>query len=613
MKGKIIHLLLLIALSLTAMKAQVINTQFGPIQGAQNGNVIQFLGVPFAKPPEGGLRWKAPQNPEPWTEVLNTTSFAPECPQKRYEQGETAFTLLGEEDCLYLNIWTPQTGPGDRPVLVFIHGGGNQQGGAGQITGGTHIYFGKNMAERGNAVVVSIQYRLGALGFLAHPGLEQEHPEALSGNYAVLDQILALNWVKNNIADFGGNPGKVMIFGESAGGVNVGNLLTSPLAAGLFQRACIQSASPVISEYQHARNKGAEFVNSFPLAVGSDAEKIAYLRSLPADSIVITGGSPLEGGIVQMNWQPVVDGYVFLDFPLNVFQSGGYNAVPLIIGSNSEEMSLSAPQVVFPFMVSGLINAYLPAGLQSQALALYPPGSSNGAARESYVALLSDAQFTAPARRAAQCISLNQEEPVWRYFFTHKHSIPQLAALGSYHGMELFYVFNTWEEATLGSGPLFSPQDDSVQTAMLRYWVNFADTGNPNGEGLAGWPQYEATSDCYLEIKASPDGTGCGLRTAQCDLWDAAAGFSGCTSVGLEPGAAGRPISIFPNPTDGAVNIEYDFGGEPWFVFIYDMSGRLVFSGRNVKQAKLAGQAPGLYFLLARQKDRLWQARLIKQ
>lgn len=613
MKNRAFTLLIGATLSLTALGAQTVNTQFGDVQGEQNGEVVQFLGIPFAKPPVGNLRWKAPQNPDLWTGVLNATDFAPECPQKRYEQGDTTYTLTGAEDCLYLNVWTPQTGAGDRPVLVFIHGGGNQQGSANQMTGGANIYSGKNIAERGDAVVVAIQYRLGALGYMVHPGLEAENASGKAGNYAVLDQIMALSWVKNNIANFGGNPGKVMIFGESAGAVNVGNLLTSPLAAGLFQRACMESGSPVISEYFFARNKGIDFVNSFPLATGTDAEKIAYMRALPADSIAIRGGSPLEGGIVQMNWQPAVDGYVFPDFPINVFQSGNYNAVPLLIGSNSEEMSLSAPPVVYPFMVSALINAYLPAGLQSQALSLYPPGSNSDEARESYVAILSDAQFTAPARRAAQCISLNQVAPVWRYFFTYKHSIPQLASLGSYHGMELFYVFNTWEDATLGFGPLFKPQDDSVQMAMLHYWVNFADTGNPNGNALPAWPQYDASSDCYLEIKASPDGTDCGLRAAQCDLWDDAVGFSGCTSTGLEEHAGERALSVSPNPTDGAVNIDCDFGEGPWLVQVYDIAGRCVFSGWNVRQADLSGCVPGLYFLQARQKGKVWQATLARQ
>ncbi|MBK7970248.1 MAG: carboxylesterase family protein [Bacteroidetes bacterium] len=214
--------------------AQVVNTQFGQVQGSLNGTVNQFLGIPFAKPPVDSLRWKAPLNPNPWSGVLVTNNFAPECPQKKFNHGSTADTIIGNEDCLYLNIWSPQL-TGSLPVMVFIHGGGNQQGSAGEVNGGTQMYFGKNMSERGNVIVVTIQYRLGPLGFLVHPGLEPENPNNVSGNYAVLDQILALNWIQNNIAAFGGDPSRVMIFGESAGGLNVGNLLTSPLATGLFR------------------------------------------------------------------------------------------------------------------------------------------------------------------------------------------------------------------------------------------------------------------------------------------------------------------------------------------------------------------------------------------
>jgi len=161
---------LVFLLLFTRINAQIVDTQYGKVQGSINGTVHQFLGIPFAKPPTGSLRWKAPLNPDQWTGTLSTTQFAPVCPQKRFEQGDTTYVLEGNEDCLYLNIWTPQTGAGNRAVMVFIHGGGNQQGGASQISGGTALYSGKNLAQRGDVVVVTIQYRLGPLGFLVHPG-----------------------------------------------------------------------------------------------------------------------------------------------------------------------------------------------------------------------------------------------------------------------------------------------------------------------------------------------------------------------------------------------------------------------------------------------------------
>lgn len=593
------------------INAQTVATQFGQIQGALNGSSYQFLGIPFAKPPIDSLRWKAPQNPDAWSTTLLTNSFSPVCPQKRYNQNDTTFTLEGDEDCLYLNIWTPQIGAGNKPVMVFIHGGGNQQGGASQITGGTQLFFGKNLSERGDVVVVTIQYRLGPLGFLVHPGLEPENTNNTSGNYAVLDQILALKWVKNNISNFGGDPSKVMIFGESAGGVDVGNLLTTPMASGLFQRACIQSATPVINSYNDSKNKGIAYVDSFTSA-GNDVQKIAYMRTLSSDSLLFFTSSPILGGIVQMNWQPVVDNLVFHNYPMQVFQSGNFNKVSLIIGSNAEEMSLNVPQIVTPAMVTALINTTIPPAYQAQIQALYPPGANTAEARESYVGILTDKQFTSTARLTAQCISLNQNEPVWRYFFTHKHTLPQLAAYGSYHGMELFYVFNNWENATLGSGTLFKPQDDSVQTNMLNYWVNFARTGNPNGSGLENWSQYQSSTDCYLEIKATPNGNQCGLRTAKSDLWDSVINFNGCTSsVGIESPTITRTQFIYPNPSKGLFHLKLPEEINEFTTTVYNSIGQKVYSSTNSKIIDLSKEKNGVYYIVINSDLKVMKEKLI--
>jgi para-nitrobenzyl esterase len=468
------------------------------------------------------------------------------------------------------------------------------------------------MAERGDAVVVTIQYRLGPLGFLVHPGLEQENPNGVSGNYAVLDQILALTWIKNNISGFGGDPSKVMVFGESAGGVNIGNLLVSPLAAGLFQRACIESAVPVINLYSDSKNKGISYADGFT-TVGSVIQKIAYLRSLPADSLIKSEPNVLSSGVVQMKWQPVVDHVVFMDFPARIVQGGSYNKVPLMIGSNSEEMSLSAPPAVLPSMVTALINTTFSPALRPQATILYPPGSNASEARKSYVGLLTDGQFTTPVRRTAQCISLNQTEPVWRYFFTYKHSIPILETLGSYHGMELFYIFNNWENAALGKGFLFKPQDDSVQNAMLHYWVNFANSGNPNGSGLVSWPQYQSETDCYLEIKATPDGSQKGVRTVQSDLWDDAIGYVGCTSsLNITNVTVNDAFRVFPNPTDGLVYITSQETGI-LTVSLFDFTGRKILSKTNVNQLDLSGYSDGIYLLMINQNGKILKREIVKQ
>jgi para-nitrobenzyl esterase len=451
---------------------------------------------------------------------------------------------------------------------------------------------------------------LGPLGFLVHPGLEPENANGTAGNYAVLDQILALKWVQNNIANFGGDPTKVMIFGESAGGINVGNLLTTPLAAGLFQRACIQSAMPVVNTYSDSKTKGINYVADFT-TTGNDVQKIAYMRSLPSDSLVKNENSPLSGGAVQLAWQPVIDNLVFSNYPLQTIQSGVYNKVPLIIGSNADEMSLSAPQTVLPAMVTALINASVPAANQATATTLYPPGSNTTQAKQSYIGLLTDSQFTATTRRTAQCVSQNQTEPVWRYFFSHKHTLAALANLGSYHGMELFYVFNNWENATAGSGILFKPADDSVQVNMLNYWVNFAKTGNPNGTDLVAWPQYNASTDCYLEIKATPNGNQCGLRTAQSDLWDDVVNFVPCTSsLSLEE-FENDDFKIYPNPTQNIVHIDAKSG--EFKVALYDFTGKNIFESTNAESIDFGNFAPGIYLIQLQQGEKISTFKVVKQ
>lgn len=591
--------------------AQIVTTQFGPIQGSTNGAIQQFLGIPFAKPPVGNLRWKAPENPDSWSTTLNTTSFAPVCPQKKFEQGGGNPSIVGNEDCLYLNVWTPQTTIANLPVMVFIHGGGNQQGSASEQNAGAQLYFGKNLAERGDVVVVTIQYRLGPLGFLVHPGLEQENANNTSGNYAAMDQILALKWIENNIANFGGNPNNVTIFGESAGGVNVGNLLVSPQANGLFDRAIIQSAVPVLNDYSTAITNGINYVDTFTVS-GTAVQKIAYMRTLPIDSIVKYEVAPLSGGAVGMYWQSVVDNEVFFQKPFVAFQSGNFNHVPLIVGSNADEMSLSAPQTVTPTMVTLLRNSLVPVSLQANAAAIYPSGSNNSEARKSYIDLLTDAQFTATTRRLAQCVSENQTEPVFRYFFTQKHSVSILQNLGSYHGMELFYVFNTWENATLGSGPFFSAQDDSTQQIVLKYWTNFAANGQPNQSDLATWPTYNASSDCFIELKATPNGSNCGIRSAASDLWDDVINYVPCTSsLNIETLNNTYSITCFPNPNNGQFELRFPLEETYAIKQIIDASGRLIVFQQVGEKVFLNQVENGVYFVQIEHSNSVQTIRVV--
>lgn len=563
--------------------SQLVPTEYGNVEGEKLENSYRFLGIPFAKPPIGSLRWKAPLEPDEWQGILETKEFAPACPQKEFSQGDTSFVVRGDEDCLYLNVWTPKLSGSDLPVLVFIHGGGNQQGSAYTINAGTNMYDGQNMAERGNVVVVTIQYRLGPLGYLVHPGLEEENEFNKSGNYAVMDHILALKWVKNNIANFGGNKNKVMIFGESAGAVNVGNLLCTDVAKGLFQRACMESGISLIDIYANAKLKGIEYADKFK-ETGSNAEKIAYLRSLSAGELIKYNTAPFENGIVQQSWSAVKDDVIFKNYSIVAVQNGDFNKVPVIIGSNAEEASLSSPLVVTPPMVETLISSFVPQNYRDEAKQLYPPGNNNTIARESYVKFLSDMQFISTARKTAECIAANQEIPVYRYFFTYRHSIPQLEKYGSYHGMELFYVFNNWENTSLGSGFLFKESDKSVQDNMLKYWINFADKGNPNSSELESWPEFKEGYDCYLDIKADPDGTKCGIRKLETDFWYKVKNNNYCSytidainDISIDD----VPDFIYPNPAYDLIYMNGILKNASGTIEIFDITGKLMITSKN--------------------------------
>lgn len=591
----------------------VVNTAQGAVQGLVQDGVYAFLGIPYTRPPVGAFRWAPPEAPLGWSGVRLAQVFPPACPQKEFAPGDTVGKAIGQEDCLYLNVWTPDLS-GRLPVMVFVHGGGNQQGATGQVSGGARLYEGKNLAKRGGVVVVTLQYRLGALGFMVHPGLEAESAWGKAGNYGALDQVAALQWVQQNIEAFGGDPARVTVFGESAGAVNVGNLLVMPAAQGLFHRAILQSGSPRLKDYATARAEGVAFAQKLG-AAGTAAQQVAYLRALPADSLVSGDSSPIAGnGLTRAPWQPVLDGYWFPQSPFEAIQSGQHHRVPLLVGSNSEEMSLYAPAVVTPQMLQAFVQATIPPFYRPQVLAAYPPGTTNEQARAAYVALVSDLQFTAPARRIADCISKNQTEPVWRYFFTFRHTVPLLQPFGAYHGMELFYVFNTWENATLGSGPLFRPADDSMQQNALRYWTNFARSGNPNGPGLVGWPRYESPADCYLELKATPDGSRCGVRTLESDLWDQIIGFVPCkSSRSADASNGGQGLWVLsPNPTAGRLYLNGPDDPEVRLQ-VFDALGRLQWtSAAGEVSFDLTNLPAGLYLarISSRRSSQLqWVAR----
>ena len=295
-------------------------------------------------------------------------------------------------------------------------------------------------------------------------------------------------------------------------------------------------------------------------------------------------------------------------------QSGNYNKVPVMIGSNADEMNLSAPLTVTPLMVNALIFLYIPAQYRSEVLDLYPPGTTNEQARKAYVEILSDLQFASPVRRMAQCLSKNQEVPVWNYYFTYKHVQPLLTDLGSYHGMELPYVFNTWENSVFGGKFFNTPQDDTLQTVFLNYWVNFAKTGNPNGNDLEKWPRFYSNSQCYLEINTTPEGAQCGLKNAKLNLWDEVVGFAGCSqSVGFrEIRQTNNSFSVYPNPTNRFLFINYSEFKNPE-ISVLNSTGQKLNIPNHGNVIDLSGQPSGLYFIQMKTGKEVCIEKVLKQ
>jgi para-nitrobenzyl esterase len=486
----------------------VIATSEGAVRGVAEGGTLAYKGIPYAAPPVGERRWRPPAEPVCHAAELAATAFGPACPQTG-----AGGAAEGDEDCLTLNIWAPAAETGVaalRPVLVFIHGGGNIQGASSQP-----VYDGRYLAERGGGVVVTINYRLGALGFLAHPALSAESGRGVSGNYGILDQIAALRWVQRNITAFGGDPNRVLIFGESAGGVNVCVLVASPLANGLFSAALIESGGCVQGQLARAEQFGGEFAGMAGCA--GAANILACLRSKSAAELLDAYRARISiGTLGQLPFAPNVDGFVLTGSPIEVIRSGAHNHVPFVIGANADETAgLNPPPVPNEAAYKELLTRSLGQRAADAVLARYP-ATEYASPRQAYIAATSDAAFICPTRRVARAAAQAQSEPVYRYFFTHALDGGAGRALGAFHGLELAFVFGT-----LGRASSYSPSADelSLADAMVGYWSRFAASDDPNGGGATVWPAYAPATDPYLRLDTSISSAE-GVRTAQCDFWD---------------------------------------------------------------------------------------------
>jgi para-nitrobenzyl esterase len=473
--------------------AEVVATTSGRVRGAQAGAPWAYKRVPFASPPVGDLRLRAPQPPACSATELDATALGPSCPQL---DENNAF--LGNEDCLHLNIWAPAADSASpRPVMFWIHGGGNAVG-----TAVDPIYDGRRLAEAGDVVVVTTNYRLGQLGFLADASLDDA---GARGNYGTLDQIAALRWVRDNIAAFGGDPGNVMVFGESAGGRNTCTLLAAPAAAGLFHRALVQSGACKFLDTEASAQTTADAVAT---ALACSGDRAACFRAATAEQITRANAQPV-GALTGGTYGSVIDGVTLVEQPEAAIAAGRHHKMPFAIGANADETVLSAPATLNETAYQNLVRAQY-GQLANAVLAQYP-SASYASPRAAYVRLTTDSRFVCPSREIAAHADAGQTEPVYRYFFRYAPT-----AAGSPHGLDVPFVFGTFDAVIVQGNPYQPTANDlALAAAMQGYWSRFARTGTP--AGTPAWPAYDAT-DTVLVLD-DPLAAEAAIRDADCDFW----------------------------------------------------------------------------------------------
>lgn len=454
-----------------------VRTEGGQLAGIAGSSpeVRVYKGIPYAAPPVGDLRWRAPKPAPVWEGVRKADHFSPACMQTPYPEG-SPYSSAGaaniSEDCLYLNIWTAANPPTALPVMVWIHGGALTRG-----SGATPVYDGENLAKKG-VVVVTINYRLGVFGYFAHPELTRESGRNASGNYGFLDQVAALEWVQRNITAFGGDLKRVTIFGQSAGSWSVNALVASPLTKGLFQRAIGESGAN-FARFQtlaEAEQAGVEFAAS----VG--ANSIGALRAKPAAELLKAERSASGN----------VDGYFLPNAIHTIFANGKQNDVPTLIGFNADEGTAFTP----PSVTAEAFQAQAKARFGDKAAAYLKiyPAKTDEDAHDSAVAAMRDQTFGWEMRTWARMQSKTGKSKVYVYFFSKVPPGPAGERLGAYHGAEIAYVF--------ANVPITLAQkaDRELSDIMSSYWVNFAATGDPNGKGLPKWPYYQQSIDVAIGL-----------------------------------------------------------------------------------------------------------------
>lgn len=510
-------------------RSLVVETAAGVLDGVwsdETAGVAVYRGVPFAAPPVGDLRWKPPAPGERWDGTRVADTFGPACWQARnadnspYARGE----LPRSEDCLTLNVWTPAASSESLPVMVWFHGGGHTAG-----VGSATIFDGTAMAKRG-VLMVTANYRLGPFGFLAHPALTAESEHGASGNYGLLDHIAALQWVRDNIAAFGGDPGNVTIFGQSAGSQSVCALQASPLASGLFHKAIGHSggclggprihleATGGVATDTSGHDRGLEMAATLGVE-GEGQEAATALRAATPEAVLEANGT---SGIL-------VDGWVIPKLPSEIFAAGEQNDVALILGSMSDEgttLFAGMPEPPRNEFEAGIRQQY--GGQADALLAAYAPELDQSTQRAGQ-AINADRTFTWQMREWAR--AMDDSNDVYLYFFSHAPPVfrlyvpdrPELDEFpggardaGAYHSGDLAYAFGNLDLVGIG----WNERDRELSDEITGYWVNFAKTGNPNGAGLPEWQEYDRAAEPVLGFATDGTTATSKVREAKLDLFD---------------------------------------------------------------------------------------------